>query len=126
LRIDAFYDFVPDRAEESAAMTQPTRTTLAEAAAAPLRDGRLSSRWFEGDGIEIRHYAPKGEDRQIPHDRDEFYFVISGRGTYIRGSERVRFGPGDMLFAAAGDEHRFAEFSDDFATWVLFYGPQKT
>jgi mannose-6-phosphate isomerase-like protein (cupin superfamily) len=107
-------------------MTQPTRTTPSEAAAAPLRDGRLSSRWFEGDGNEIRYSAPTGEDRQIPHDRDEFYFVISGQGTYIRSDERVRFGPGDMLFAAAGEEHRFVEFSDDFATWVLFYGPQKT
>ena len=107
-------------------MAQPTRTTPGEAAAAPLRDGRLSTRWFEGDGIEIRHYAPKREDSQVPHDRDEFYFVISGQGTYIREGERVRFGPGDMLFAAAGEEHRFVEFSDDFATWVLFYGPQKT
>ena len=43
-------------------MATPTRITPAEAATAPLRDGRLSSLWFEGDGIEIRHYAPKGED----------------------------------------------------------------
>ncbi len=107
-------------------MATPTRITPAEAAAAPLVGGRLSSRWFEGDGIEIRHYAPKGEDPQTPHDRDEFYFVISGTGTYLRAGERVRFGPGDMLFAAAGEEHRFVEFSSDFATWVLFYGPQKT
>lgn len=107
-------------------MATPTRITPAEAAAIPLRDGRLSSLCFEGDGVEIRHYAPKGEDRQTPHDRDEFYFVISGGGTYIRGTERVRFGPGDMLFAAAGEEHRFVEFSNDFATWVLFYGSQKT
>ncbi|MFN3746651.1 MAG: cupin domain-containing protein [Hyphomicrobiaceae bacterium] len=107
-------------------MVQPTRITPAEAAAAPLEDGRLSTRWFEGEGIEIRHYAPKGEDRQRPHDRDEFYFVISGSGIYARGGERVPFGPGDILFAAAGEMHRFVEFSDDFATWVLFYGPQKT
>lgn len=107
-------------------MAQPTRINPVEAAAAPLGEGRLSTRWFEGDGIEIRHYAPKGEDRQTPHDRDEFYFVISGHGTYIRAGERVRFGSGDMLFAAAGEEHRFVEFSDDFATWVLFYGPQKS
>ena len=52
--------------------------------------------------------------------------MISGSGTYIRAGERVRFGPGDMLFAAAGEDHRFVEFSGDFATWVLFYGPQKT
>ena len=102
-----------------------TQITAAAAAALPLRGGRLSSLQFEGDGIEIRHYAPRGEDRQIPHDRDEFYFVISGTGSYERGGERVSFGPGDMLFAAAGEDHRFLDFSADFATWVLFYGPAK-
>jgi len=29
-----------------------------------------------------------------------------------------------MLFVAAGEEHRFTEFTDDFATWVFFYGPE--
>lgn len=102
-----------------------TRISPADAAAMPLRDGRLSSLQFEGDGIEIRYYAPQGDDRQTPHDRDEFYFVISGTGAFLRNGERVAFGPGDMLFAAAGDDHRFVDFSVDFATWVLFYGPRK-
>ena len=26
--------------------------------------------------------------------------------------------------AAAGVEHRFENFSDDFAVWVFFYGPE--
>jgi hypothetical protein len=29
-----------------------------------------------------------------------------------------------MLFVAAREEHRFVEFTDDFATWVFFYGPE--
>lgn len=105
--------------------TLRTRISPAEAAAVPLKDGRLSSLQFEGDGIEIRYYAPRGEDRQTPHDRDEFYFVVAGTGSFLRGTERVAFGPGDMIFAAAGEEHRFVDFSADFATWVLFYGPRK-
>lgn len=32
--------------------------------------------------------------------------------------------PGDLLFVPAGVEHRFGPFTDDFATWVLFYGPE--
>jgi hypothetical protein len=28
------------------------------------------------------------------------------------------------LFAAAGVEHRFENFSDDLALWVIFYGPE--
>ncbi len=106
-------------------MATPTRLRPSDAAALPLPAGRLSSVAFDGDGIEIRYYAPKGTDPQTPHDRDEFYFVVSGSGTFERGSERVPFGPGDMLFAAAGETHRFSGFTADFATWVLFYGPKK-
>jgi hypothetical protein len=29
-----------------------------------------------------------------------------------------------MLFVPAGIEHRFYDFSDDFCTWVMFYGPE--
>jgi len=60
---------------------------------------------------------------QGPHDRDELYVVASGSGTFVRGAERVAFGQGDALFVPAGVEHRFEEFSDDFGTWLVFYGP---
>ncbi|MDX2159627.1 MAG: cupin domain-containing protein [Hyphomicrobiaceae bacterium] len=105
-------------------MTPPTRVSPADAAAVPLPAGRLSAELFSADGIEIRYYAPKGTDTQAPHDRDEFYFVIAGSGTFERNGEAVPFRPGDMLFAAAGETHRFTGFSPDFATWVLFYGPK--
>ena len=32
--------------------------------------------------------------------------------------------PGTPLFVAAGVEHRFDDFSDDFETWVVFYGAE--
>jgi mannose-6-phosphate isomerase-like protein (cupin superfamily) len=28
----------------------------------------------------------------------------------------------DVLFVPAGVEHRFENFTDDFTTWVIFYG----
>jgi mannose-6-phosphate isomerase-like protein (cupin superfamily) len=46
---------------------------------------------------------------------DEIYFVITGSGEYICDESRQRFGPTDILFAAAGVEHRFENFSDDLA-----------
>jgi mannose-6-phosphate isomerase-like protein (cupin superfamily) len=36
---------------------------------------------------------------------------------------RAAFGPGDVLFAPAGREHRFEGFSDDLVLWVVFWGP---
>jgi hypothetical protein len=28
------------------------------------------------------------------------------------------------MFVAAGVEHRFEDFTDDLAVWVMFYGPE--
>ena len=70
-------------------------------------------------------YAPKGVDRQEPHDQDEVYIIAAGSGVFQRGDERVRFGRGDFLFAAAGVPHRFAKFTEDFKTWVIFFGPKR-
>lgn len=107
------------------ATTPPTRVTAAQAAALPFPPGRLSTLAFDTGAVELRHYAPKATDAQTPHDRDELYIVISGSGHFRREAERVPFGPGDVLFAAAGETHRFEDFTADFATWVLFYGPVK-
>ena len=106
-------------------MTIPTRITPAEAAKLPFPPGRLSSLVIGTPEIQVRHYAPKAVDNQTPHDQDELYFVISGTGMFEHGLERVTFAPGHVLFVAAHEPHRFSNFTDDFATWVLFYGPKK-
>lgn len=107
-------------------MTPQTRTQPAEIATHPLPHGRLSTLVFASPDFELRYYAPKGVDAQVPHDRDEVYVVISGQGFFTRNAERVPFAPGDVLYAAADDGHRFEDFSPDFATWVMLYGPRVT
>ena len=72
----------------------------------------------------LKLYAPRGVDDQRPHTQDELYVVTAGSGTFVCGNERVAFVAGDVLFAAAGVEHRFEAFSDDFETWVVFYGAE--
>lgn len=34
-----------------------------------------------------------------------------------------RSAPGSLLFVPALRPHRFTPFTDDFSTWVVFYGP---
>lgn len=68
-------------------------------------------------------YAPRGHDPQQPHAQDELYFIISGAGDFLQAGTRHRFQPGDAFFVPAGQEHRFENFSNDFATWVVFWGP---
>src|SRR5947207_1623472 len=77
---------------------------------------------FQHGTLTVKLYAPRGSDPQTPHTRDEVYIVAEGTGEFVREEERITFAPGDVLFAAAGVKHRFENFSDDFATWVLFYG----
>lgn len=78
---------------------------------------------FKHGTLVVELYAPRGHDPQTPHTRDEIYVVASGRGTFFDGSSRVSFQSGDLLFVAAGVPHRFENFSDDLAVWVMFYGP---
>jgi mannose-6-phosphate isomerase-like protein (cupin superfamily) len=98
--------------------------TLADGRRAPIQKGARSALLFERGSLLVRFYAPEGVDQQAPHDQDEAYVVVSGEGWFVTEGERVRFEPGAVLFAAAGVEHRFENFTDDFATWVLFYGPK--
>jgi mannose-6-phosphate isomerase-like protein (cupin superfamily) len=79
---------------------------------------------FQHGTLLVEIYAPRGSDPQKPHMRDEIYFVASGSGEYVCGETRVRFGPTDILFAAAGIAHRFENFTDDLTVWVMFYGPE--
>ena len=52
-------------------MSQPVHATLAEARVAPIQPGRQSSLVMEHGSMTLRYYAPRGLDRQTPHDQDE-------------------------------------------------------
>jgi mannose-6-phosphate isomerase-like protein (cupin superfamily) len=69
-------------------------------------------------------YAPRGADTQRPHDRDELYIVVSGSGVFMKNGERQAFKASDVIFVEAGAEHRFERFTDDFQTWVVFWGAE--
>jgi mannose-6-phosphate isomerase-like protein (cupin superfamily) len=79
---------------------------------------------FEHGTLEIEIYKPDKVDHQTPHTRDEVYVIATGTGTFINGDNRHSVEPGEVLFVPAGVEHRFVDFTEDFSTWVLFYGPE--
>ncbi|GMA17469.1 cupin domain-containing protein [Deinococcus metallilatus] len=79
---------------------------------------------FGRGSLRVELYRPRGHDPQTPHTQDELYVVVNGSGIYLCADERRAFGPGDVLFAPAGAEHRFEAFSDDLELWVVFYGPE--
>ncbi len=76
-----------------------------------------------GGTMSLEVYAPKGEDLQEPHTQDELYFIHSGTGQIMINDQRFDCAVGDAFFVVAGVAHRFENFSSDFVTWVVFYGP---
>ncbi|MBO6585744.1 MAG: cupin domain-containing protein [Gracilimonas sp.] len=72
----------------------------------------------------MEYYKPDQTDKQQPHEQDEIYVVISGSGFFVNGDKRYPFEAGQVLFVPAGEVHRFEDFTEDFATWVFFYGPK--
>ena len=79
-----------------------------------------------GADMSVEVYAPKNQDLQQPHTQDELYFIHSGNGQLVINGQCFAAAAGDAFFVAAGVAHSFENFSADFVTWVVFYGPQKT
>ena len=103
---------------------KPCQLVTSEDALRRLPDGQRFATVFQHGSLLVEVYAPRGSDPQQPHTRDEVYFVVTGTGEFVCGDNRQSFGPTDLLFAAAGAEHRFENFSEDLVVWVLFYGPE--
>ncbi|MFC4352814.1 cupin domain-containing protein [Fodinicurvata halophila] len=98
---------------------------LADVAALLSADTPVQIVFEQGEEVLVELYAPVGEDRQKPHERDELYIVATGEGTFRRGEEVVSFTAGDLLYVPAHVPHRFETFSQDFRAWVIFYGPKR-
>lgn len=90
----------------------------------PTPDGKRFVLAYEHGTLAVEVYAPRGTDPQQPHTRDEVYVVVTGSGTFVHGERRDPFQAGDFLFVSAGVPHRFENFTDDLAVWVIFYGPE--
>jgi mannose-6-phosphate isomerase-like protein (cupin superfamily) len=84
-----------------------------------------------GDGgYEIVHTSPGLElgvyvlvapepDRQQPHEDDEVYVVLEGRGVLEVEGEALPVGPGTALFVPAGADHRFTGY-EGLSVLVIF------
>jgi len=72
-------------------------------------------------GLEIGVYvlvAPE-PDRQQPHEDDEVYVVLEGRGVLELEDGRVELREGHAVFVPAGAEHRFVGY-EHLSVLVIF------
>ena len=97
---------------------------LAEARARiPGPAGEHAVSLFQRGTLNVKLSLPVRPNQQAPHAQDEIYVIVRGHGVLFHDGKRDPFAAGDLLFVAAGTEHRFEEFTDDLAVWVVFYGP---
>jgi mannose-6-phosphate isomerase-like protein (cupin superfamily) len=100
-----------------------TLRSLPQPATPKWPDGVWDVEAFRHGTMSLLLFTPRGRDYQTPHEQDELYVVQRGTGEFVLDGGRAAFGPGDVLFAPAGREHRFEGFSDDLVLWVVFWGP---
>jgi mannose-6-phosphate isomerase-like protein (cupin superfamily) len=62
-------------------------------------------------------------DRQRPHQEDEVYYVISGRGSIRVGDEDRVVKPGSLVFVGAEAAHRFHDIEEDLRVLVFWAPP---
>ena len=78
----------------------------------------------ESPGLEVGVYvlvAPE-PDRQQPHEDDELYVVLDGRGTLEVEGARHPLEEGQAIFVPAGAEHRFTGY-EGLSLLVVFRRP---
>lgn len=80
---------------------------------------------LENGKMSVEYFAPEKTDNQSPHKQDELYIIVEASSDFYRNGETIKCIKGDVIFVPAKMEHRFINFSDDFATWVVFYGDGK-
>ena len=109
-------------------MTGPDRSRVIPLAAArdriPGPAGEHSARLMRHGTLEVKLSLPVRPNVQAPHEQDEVYVIVRGRGVLVHDGRRDPCEAGDLAFVAAGTDHHFEDFSDDLAVWVLFFGPK--
>ena len=88
-----------------------------------LQKDQVSTLMMKRGMMSVEYFAPHLSDTQSPHSQDELYIIVRGHGDFYRDGKILDCKAGDLLFVPAGMSHHFENFSDDFATWVIFYGP---
>jgi len=90
----------------------------------PGTRGERSATLFRHGSLEVKLAAPSARALHGPPRQDQLCVIARGHAYLCHEGHRDWCCPGDVLFVAAGTEHSFESFSDDFSVWVMNYGPQ--
>jgi len=85
------------------------------------KDGVWDVEAFKKKRVSLVFFAPPGTDYQTFHNEDEFYFIARGSGELTIDDKTFFCETGDAFFVPAKVSHHFENFTDDFATWAIFF-----
>ena len=88
--------------------------------------GELYLEFLRRDSMSLGLYTLEAgaEDPQTPHDEDEAYVIVAGRGAIMVAGENQEVGPGSVVFVARGVEHRFHSIAERLQILVVFAPPE--
>ena len=71
--------------------------------------------------VSLVFFAPEKTDYQTFHEENEYYFIARGTAKLTIEGESFDCAAGDAFYVPALKRHHFEDFSDDFATWAIFF-----
>ena len=88
--------------------------------------GGLYLEFLRRDSMSLGLYTleAEAEDPQTPHNEDEAYVVVSGRGAIMVAGENQEVRPGSVVFVGRGVEHRFHSITEQLQILVVFAPPE--
>lgn len=91
------------------------------------RAGRLYHEFLRVPAMSagLYHLKAGGIDSQQPHNEDEAYVVMHGRGKFMLNGEDRAVQAGSVLFVPAHIEHRFHSIEEDMDI-LVFFAPAET
>ena len=69
--------------------------------------------------------AAGGDDPQSPHNEDEVYYIVSGRGILTAGDQEYPAEPGSILFVAKQVPHKFHDVTEELRVLVKGFEEQQ-
>jgi len=77
----------------------------------------------DGHGyVDVAIWPAGSTDRQRPHEEDEVYYVINGRGAIRVADEDRPVKAGSLVFVAAGVDHRYHDIEEEIRV-LIFWAP---
>lgn len=84
-------------------------------------DGVWFARAFASDTLSVQLYTPKSGMYPVPPGVHVIYIVMRGRSRLKVGVRQYDMKPGDIVPIGVDVGHEFENFTQDFATYVIFW-----